>query len=231
MTVKRKFRCAFCEKVFTRKSWYEKHMCDKKKRFLDRNNINKIKAHRLFNHWQRRTGLLRRGKEKTFEEFCKSPYYNTFVNLVEFTNREYVVSSFKYIDWLVEHNVPEKKWFNERGLEKYRDYLRKAEDPEYQAKTSCQNIEVWCEDNDVPIVEFFSRIQPGQALNMVRENKLSPWVLFSYNQCLEELTSRFDGEVLFTLNEHINVSYWLDKVQRNRESSLLVDKLCRERLE
>lgn len=226
MALKEKqYKCSFCGRGFTRQSWYEKHMCDKKKRFLDRNNITVIRAHRLFNHWQRRSRLLRRGIEKSMEDFCKSPYYNTFVKLSEFTTTNYVVSGYKYIDWLVDNEIPEARWCNERDLDEYRAYIRESEDPERQAETSFKNIRVWCNDHGVEKTQFFRRISPGQALNMVRENKLSPWVLLGYDPCIEDLTSRFEGEMLFALNDHINVQYWLDKTQEDDEGRTKVSEV------
>jgi hypothetical protein len=226
--IERQYRCAFCDKEFIRKSWFDKHQCAKKKRFMESNNLNTIKALRLFNHWQRRTGLLFHGKEKTLEEFCKSPFYNTFMKLVSFTNKEYIVSGFKYLDWLVEESIPERDWFNERDLHKYHEYIRRNEEARSQAETTCRNIKAWCQKHESTPMEFFKRITPGQALNMVKENRLSPWVLFSYRPCVENLTSRLEGEVLFTLDEHINVNYWLDKIKSEYDKTEVVEQICRE---
>lgn len=225
---KRNYRCTFCNRDFKRKTWFDKHMCDKKKRFLDSNNITVIRAHRLFNHWQRRTGLLRNGRMKDMEEFCKSPFYGAFVKLAEFAEQEYVVSSYKYVDWLVDHNIREADWYRTDKLEQFREYVRKTEDPETQVETTIKNITVWCEDNHIEQVEFFSSITPGQALNMVRENRLSPWVLFGYEQCVEQLVTRFSGEIEFALDDHINVAYWIDKVREDQENCNKVQKMCQE---
>ena len=231
MALKEKmYKCSFCQRPFKRKTWYDKHMCDKKKRFLDRNNITVIRAHRLFNHWQRQAKLLRRGQEKSLEEFCKSPFYNAFLRLSEFTASEYVVSGFKYIDWLVANKIPEKKWCNPRDLDDYREYVRTTEEPEEQAETSCKNIRVWCADNGVTMPEFFRTITPGQALNMVRENKLSPWVMIGYQPCIDQLVSRFGEEMLFTLNEHINVPYWLEKTESDTDGLAKVRDVLDEKL-
>ena len=220
-----KFKCTFCDREFVRKPWFERHSCTKKQRFLDRNNITVIRAHRLFIHWQRRTGLLRRGKEKTLEDFCKSPFYNAFINLSKFTSAEYVISGFKYVDWLVDNSIPERKWCNERDLDGFREYIRENEDALSQAEKTCKNIRVWCADNGIDIPEFFKCIPPGQALNMVRENKLSPWVLLGYDPCVEELVSRFRGEVLHMLYDHINVPYWLDKIEQDVDDTQKVRQI------
>lgn len=224
------YKCAFCERTFTRESWYKKHSCPKKQKFLDANNITIIRAHKLFNHWQRRTGLLRKGTEKPLDDFKKSPFFSTFVNLAEFTTANYVISPFKYVDWIVDNRIPEKKWCNERDLEQYRVYVRETEDAESQTQISCKNIRVWCADHKIEMPEFFTSVPVGQALNMIRENKLSPWLLFGYEPCLEGLTSRFNGEVMFTLSEHINVPYWLDKVENEVGDLEMVRSLCDEAL-
>ena len=226
----KQFTCSFCKRNFVRKTWYDKHMCDKKQRFMDRNNIMLIKAHRLFNHWQARAKMTRRGVEKTMEEFCKSPLFGAFERLAKFTSSEYVVSGFKYIDWLVENKIPEVKWCNPRDLDDYRAYLRTSEEPKKQAETTCKNIRVWCADNGIEMPKFFATITPGQAMHMVRENKLSPWVLLGYQPCVDALTSRFKQEMLFTLNEHINVPYWLDKTESDAAGMAKVNEVVSAKL-
>ena len=76
--------------------------------------------------------------------------------------------------------------------------------------------------------EFFKTITPGQAMNMVRENKLSPWVLLGYQPCVEGLTARFKQEMLFTLNEHINVPYWLEKTEGDSDAVATVTSVLDE---
>ena len=226
MALEKKMVCKFCNREFERPKWFEKHMCDKKKRFERRNNIESIKAHRFFQHWQTRSGLNRRGRAKDFEEFVKSPFYNRFIELARFTMQEYVVSAYRYIDWLIEKEMPDFKWCDSRNLDEYREYLRENEDPVAQTEKSCQNIKVWCERKRVPIKDFFRVVTPGQALNMVREDRLSPWVLLAYDKCVQELTDRMEGEVLHTLNDHINVKYWIDKVEAERSDTVRVNEIC-----
>ena len=231
MTIPRKYRCSFCNKAFTRKSWYDKHACEKKKRFLNENNIHNIAGHRLFNHWQEKAGLLRRGKKKSFEEFCKSPYFNSFVKLAEFIDAENITSGYQYVDWLVDHNIKEKSWTKQNDLEKYRDYVRRTEAPENQVELSCNFILEWCEEKQVEPGTFFQRITPGQALNMVRKNQLSPWVLLCYDPTLEHLIPQFEGEVLYSLDDHIKINYWLGKIETDKDSVEAVKERCRTLLD
>lgn len=226
MALEKRMVCKFCNKPFERERWFEKHMCDKKRRFEKRADVVNIKGHRLFQHWQMRSGLNRRGKTKDFEEFVKSPYYNRFIELAQFTTREYVVSAYKYIDWLIREGLPDYKWCNAKNLDDYRAYLRSTEDPVSQTEKSCQNIKSWCQKKQVPLRDFFRVVTPGQALNMVREDRLSPWVLFAYDKCVQELTDRMEGEVVHVLNDHINVKYWVDKVESEKNETVQVNEIC-----
>lgn len=230
MTLPRKYRCKFCDKTFTRKSWHERHTCEKKRRFSERNDIFTISGHRLFNHWQRKTGLLRRGKEeKTLEQFCKSPFFNSFKQLAVFTEQNYVVSKYQYLDWLVEKRVPERRWRYQATIDRYRNSLQK-ENPDKQVKTSVKNILEWCEDRNVEPSMFFVSITPGQALNMVRSSQLSPWVLFGYDYAVEALVDRIDGEIWSALDDHINVTHWMDKIKRDEDVMARVNSYCKRKL-
>lgn len=205
-------------------------MCVKKRRFLQKNSINTRNAHKLFTHWQRTAGIMKRGKTKTLDEFCRSPYYNLFMKLEEFVREVNVVSGYRYIDWLVEKRIPEKTWFDEKGLNNYHEYMRRTEDPCIQVENTCNHIKEWCHNKNISTKMFFISITPGQALNMVRSNQLSPWVLFGYKPSLEGLVSRIDSDVLHNLNDHINLNYWLDKIEGDQDSVDLVSAKCKDLL-
>lgn len=216
--MKKQWKCAFCDRPFTRKVWYDRHTCDKKKRFMRSNSIGVQKAYRLFIHWQRRTGLLRRGKEKSMEEFCKSPFYNTFIKLVEFASGQYVVSAFLYVDWLAEKRVPDFKWTDREQAELFMTDYRKYQIPEEQAKATGDNIKAWCRDKGLSVTEFFDVVSPSQVMTMIREGRLSPWVLFSYEPAVR-MVEKLDDETFFMLDEFLNAQHWVEEVERNPDDS------------
>lgn len=228
MPLKTEYKCAFCGKSFTRKVWFDRHACEKKKRFVQSNSINSQKAFRLFTHWQRRTGLLRRGKEKTMEEFCKSPYYTTFIRLVEFTAEHYVISAYTYLDWLVEKEVPDREWTRRGRVDEFKADYRRFEVPMEQAKSTVDNIKHWCAQKGYSVKEFFNQVTPGVVLNMVREGRVSPWVLFTYTPALE-MIQRFDDDTFFTLDEFLNTEHWMNMIENNTcQAREIVDYLKEE---
>jgi len=96
------------------------------------------------------------------EEFCKSPYFNTFKELVTYTETHHIVPAYQYVNWLVENSVPEKYWKDTRGLDEYRDFARTQEDPESQVEMSVENIKAWCAKEVYPSLASSLRLHQGR---------------------------------------------------------------------
>jgi hypothetical protein len=75
-------KCPFCGKTFTRERTLQVHMCEPKRRHLQKNEKWVQNAFLVFQRFyqihQNST------KEKTYDDFCKSAYYNAFVKFGRF---------------------------------------------------------------------------------------------------------------------------------------------------
>lgn len=227
--IKRLYRCIHCDKTFTRESWFKRHMCDKKKQFNALNNLDQIKALKLFNHWLRRNNYIKKkSAERTMQDFQKSEYAKLFLQLVEFTNNVYVITPFKYLNWLIDHNVKSHNWCREGTVEKYRDHVARADDALVAARASFHWVRDWCDEKGWPINQFFTKVGVGDAVFMVTSLRLSPWVLLGYDASLEQLVERIDHERFLILDEHINLQYWLDRMENNPDKRQAVNDFCAE---
>lgn len=230
MGMERSFQCVFCDKTFTRRSWFDKHDCAKKKRFSEANNLTTIKAQKLYEYWCRRQNVKRKIKESPMKEFLNSPYFKVFKNLAEFTQTSYVVSAYKYMDWLILNKIPERRWRDPKNLDVFRTFTRDQEEVPDQVERTFRNIRAWCTENQVPLAQFFSKIAPLDALFMIRQNKLMPWVLFGSERAVTELVHRFSQEHLMALDEFVNLEYWLTKIEEYPDKVALVRRLSEEQL-
>lgn len=226
MTLKKTYKCHFCGKTFKRETWFNKHECEKKRRFMDRHDIDTIRAHRVYNHWQRRTGLLRGGKVRTMDQFLNSAMYGAFKKLVEFARDQNLFSAFKYIDYIVDRDIKERDWYKDDNIERFKAYLRKTEKPEAQARATRRFIEDYCAAReDIEPETFFEQVSPTRAIDMVRDNAITPWVLFGYDPALDGLCSRINGENLAMLDELVNVDRWASKIERDPEGREIVKRV------
>lgn len=224
-----KFRCPYCHKVYARESWFRKHTCDKKLRFEQVHNMDFIRGHHIYTHWLRRNRWMRRGKEPSAADFINSPFYTPFMELVKFTGDNWVITSLRYLDYLIDHNVGQVKWCSEDTLRSYRDHIRRHDDPTDQVRVSADAIEKWCEKNNVIMREFFAKIGPGTALQMVVTGQVSPWVLFGYDRSVNDLLSRMNGDWISSVNEFLNNNYWINRLQHAPDVRTAIQTEC-ERL-
>jgi hypothetical protein len=220
------FRCSYCNKSYSRKSWYEKHLldCEKKKRFEQIHNMDFIRALNLFIHWRRRGGWLKRGEDTNSKEFAMKFtdhfMYKVFTDLAKFTTENWVITSIRYLNFCIDHHVADKKWTNEETLKLYREYIRRTEDPINQSKMTIQIIKDYCERNHIDRREFFMKVPTGTAYQMVIANQISPYVLFGYDRSREGLLSRVNDDWLCSVNQFINNKYWISKITGDTKRSI-----------
>ena len=83
-------------------------MCEKKRRALQKNEKRVQLGFYAFNQFYKRS--MGAKKDKTYEEFCKSPYYNSFVKFGSFLNNVKPLYPEKYVDYVVTSGVKLEQW-------------------------------------------------------------------------------------------------------------------------
>lgn len=209
MAIEKVYRCSYCDKTFKRKVWYDRHRCDKMKRYEERHTMSTKRALELYNYWNRK--VFGRKKQYEMEAFCKSKYFTYFKNLSDFTLKHYVVNPFSYMDYLIAAKIEARFWCAQRNLVNFRELLTEIEDGVGQAEITIDNIRAWCQRNDCLPKEFFDKVTVSEVIDMVRECRLMPWPLLGNESSLERLISRFDDAQLDIFDELVDVEKWLKK--------------------
>lgn len=229
------YRCSYCNKQYTRQSWYDKHLqvCEKKRRFDEMYNMDFIRALQLFVHWRRRGGWMKRGDDSKSKEFAKKFtnhfMYKVFMDLVKFVSENWVITGVRYLNFLIDYHIADKKWTHEETLRLYRDHIRRTEDPISQSKTTADIVKAYCVKNHMDTREFFTMVPTGTAYQMVRDNQISPWVLFGYDRSRDGLLSRVNDDWMHSVNEFINNKYWINKIMGSEDTQRSIQAEC-ERL-
>ena len=76
--------CEYCNTGYTREKTLAVHMCEQKRRHLQRNEKRVQMGFYAFNQFYKLSANAK--KDKTYDDFCKSPYYNAFVKFGSFIN-------------------------------------------------------------------------------------------------------------------------------------------------
>ena len=112
--------CEYCNTGYTREKTLAVHMCEQKRRHLQKDEKRVQLGFYAFNQFYKLSAGAR--KDKTYQEFCKSQYYNAFVKFGSFLNNVKPLYPEKYIDHVVTSGVKLDHWCKEELYEML-DYL------------------------------------------------------------------------------------------------------------
>ena len=101
--VEQPHKCVHCSKSFMQDKTLIAHMCERKRRALQRDEKRVQAGFMAFNRfWQLAQGGK---KQKTYDEFCDTSYYNAFVKFGSFINNVNPLYPDKFVDFVIKSGV------------------------------------------------------------------------------------------------------------------------------
>jgi hypothetical protein len=202
------------------------HMCEKKRRWLQKDE----KRVRLGLYAFQRFYKLSAGakKDKTYEEFVNSQYYNAFVKFGSFLNNVKPLYTEKYIDWVVKSGVKLDHWTKDSLYEKYVLEFILKEDVTTALERSVQTMLEWAEENEpAPWNHYFQHISLNRAVWHIKDGKISPWLLLNCASG-KDMLSKFNDEQLQMVYHVINPEHWAIRFKRLPNDVQLAKDIAKE---
>jgi len=220
------FKCEYCETSYVKEKTLLAHMCEPKRRALQKNEKRVQLGYYAFNRFYRLAAGAK--KDKTYEEFCKSQYYNAFVKFGSFLNNVRPLYPEKYIDYVVTSGVKLDHWCKEAMYEKYAlDFILK-EDVTTALERSIQTMMEWSEENQpAPWNHYFQHVSLNRAVWHIKDGKVSPWLILNSKQG-KHMLSQFNDEQLDMIYNVINPEHWAMRFKRNPSDVKLAQDIARE---
>jgi len=201
------------------------HMCEPKRRALQKNE----KRVQLGLYAFQRFYTLSAGakKDKTYEEFCKSPYYNAFVKFGSFLSNVKPLYPEKYIDYVVTSGVKLDHWCRDDLYEKYAVDLIRKESVDTALERSINTMVKWAEDNNSVWNHYFFYVSSNRATWDIKDGKISPWLVLNCKSG-KEMLSKFNDEQLSLLGNVLDPQHWAMRFKRHPSDVELVKKIAQE---
>ena len=121
-------------------------MCEKKRRWLQKDEKRVRYGLYAFQRFYKLSAGAK--KDKTYEEFCSSPYYNAFVKFGSFISNVQPLYPEKYIDYVVTSGVKLDHWCRDEMYEKYALDLILNENVETALERSIMTMTEWANENN-----------------------------------------------------------------------------------
>ena len=218
--------CEYCGTGYSREKTLLVHMCEKKRRALQKDEKRVQMGFYAFNRFYKLSAGAK--SNKTYEEFCNSTYYNAFVKFGSFISNVRPLYPEKYIDYVVTSGVKLDHWCRNELYEKYvLNYILK-EDVSTALERSIQTMIEWAEDNKpAPWNHYFDHVSANRAVWHIKDGKMSPWLILNCASGKKMLSS-FNDEQLGMVYHVIEPTHWANRFKRQPNDVELVKQVVKE---
>jgi hypothetical protein len=217
--------CEYCKTGYTRESTLLAHLCEKKRRALQKDEKRVKLGYIAFNQFYKLSAGAK--KDKTYEEFCKSTYYNAFVKFGSFVSNVRPLYPEKYINYVVTSGVKLDQWCREEMYQTYAIDLIKKEGVETALERSVQTMVEWAEENNSIWNHYFNYVSINRALWHIKDGKISPWLILNCKSG-KDLLSKFNDEQLSMIYHIVDPQHWALIFKRQKVDVQLVNDVVKE---
>ena len=220
------YNCEYCGAGFTKEKTLAVHMCEKKRRYLQKDERRVRYGLYAFQRFYKLSAGAK--ADKTYDEFCSSPYYNAFVKFGSFVNNVKPLYPEKYIDYVVTSGVKLDHWARDEMYEQYALQFILKEDVTTALERSIMTMMEWAEENPpAPWNHYFDHISLNRAVWHIKDGKISPWLLLNSKRG-KEMLSKFNDEQLALVYHVINPEHWAIRFKRQPNDVQLVKDVAKE---
>lgn len=216
------YECEFCKKDFLRESTILKHTCEVKRRWLNKDDKKNRLGFQAWLQFYTKNSLSK--KNKTYEEFIRSPYYLAFVKFGTYCIDCNVLNVSRFIDWLLKNQIKIDVWNKDTTYTKFLiEYLRE-EDPLDALVRSVETTMILAEAERMLSKDCFRYCNKHKICYAVTTGKISPWMLYQSESGKKFLGELDDTQVRLII-DYINPELWAIKFIRDSEAVPQVKEL------
>lgn len=219
------FECQYCNKAFKREKTLAVHLCEQKRRFINKDakyvRLGFIAYNRFYEITQAHS------KKKTYEEFAKSNYYTAFTKFGRHVLDINAIDPEKFIDFVITASIPLDSWCKDSVYETYIRELNKKETAERAVERGILLMEQWGREHDRPYNVFFREISRPRLIHWVKSGRISPWIIFNCDSGSAAIDALTDHEQNMIMT-YLEPTFWTRKFSTRKEDVDFVQMVLKE---
>ena len=166
-------------------------------------------------------------KQKTYDDFCASAYYNAFVKFGRFMMHINPLYPEKYIDYVILSKIKLDHWARDNLYEAYLIDTLKIEPVEAALQRSIATMMDWAAEQNAQWSDYFRLVNTNRAVQHIQQGKISPWIVLGCTAGKKMLQS-FSDEQLQLTARYINPEFWNAKFKSYPADLLFVQETAKE---
>lgn len=213
VTEETKHKCEFCKREFLRESTILKHVCENKRRYLDKDKQGNRIGFQAFINFYKRNSTSK--KQKTYEEFIKSAYYSAFVKFGNYCVEVNVLNPSRFSEWLLKNDYKiDGSWTSDEVYNKFLTQYLREEDPLDAVARSIETMIKLSEPEKILSKDYLRYGSSNKICYQITTGKISPWVLYQ-SESGKEFLDNLDETQVKMIFDYINPELWAVKFKRD----------------
>lgn len=204
--------CEFCKSKFVRESTLMTHICESKRRWLQKDLQGNRVGFQVFIQFYLKNSTSK--KQKTYEEFIKSMYYTAFTKFGNYCVSINAINIPRFADWLIKNQIRIDTWCTDSVYTKYLIEHLRAEDPLDAIHRSVETTIKMASDEGIQPKDALRYCNGNRICQYIANGKLSPWILYQSKSGVDFLDTLNETQVKMII-DYINPELW--KIKFNRE--------------
>lgn len=196
------FRCEYCGQTYVREAPFLKHTCEA----MDRARIFDTpvgqSAFMIYQQWWKMRRRIPPGADK----FKESTQFRAMVDFAKFTKRT-KLNLEVYLTTVVNHDLSPEHWMRDDVYVKYLEYIDRTMTADEQIKLCVDYIMKLTDALECDTSELFDNLEAMEVMQLIRDRKLSPWILL-HSGGFKTWLVRQEQDVQLRLQELIRPVYW-----------------------
>jgi hypothetical protein len=219
------FECQYCQKKFKSEKTIMVHVCEPKRRYMNKDEKYSRLAFYAFNRFYEMTQTI--GKPIEFDMFAKSKFYLGFTKFGKHVLNINAINPEEFIDFVIRNSVKLDKWTSDSVYETYIQELNRKESADRAVERSILLMQKWGEEYDRPFNKFFEEVSKPLAIHYIKSGRISPWVIFNCDNGAELIDSLSDHE-LTLINDCLEPAFWTRKFNARAEDVQFVKMILKK---
>lgn len=187
-----KFVCEFCKKSFARESTILAHMCEPKRRRLEKSERGVqlgFQAYLLFYK------TLQPSATKSFDDFADSPYYKAFVKFGRYCVDIKAINPARFMEWLLKQNKKIDRWCSDQIYTEYLLYYLLVEAVDDALARAIEYSIDWNEKTGHPAHDCLRYGNANALCYAITTGRVSPWVIYNSDSGQQFLSNLDQGQI------------------------------------
>jgi len=216
--------CHFCHKRFQHENRFIKHKCKAMIREERLRTPIGQAAWRYYQDWMK----FQRKRVPNDKTFLKSRYFESFNRFAELVRKLNLPKPDTFIKLMIDKDFPPTMWTSERPYSMYMEHLDRVASPHDHAQITVDTLLRLSDILDCKTENIFAELNPNEIIELIKERKLSPWILLHSAKFMMFFRDRTSTEQKIVLETLMRPKYWGTQFQKKPEFVKMMKEIVAE---